>query len=279
MKKIVIVYILFMLCLQLLTAEATLKELWSTATDFKVPESVLFDPQAGCLYVSNINGAPGQKNGEGFLSKVDLSGHILELEWLAGLDAPKGMDIFGEKLYVTDIDRIIVIDRNRGTLLTVHSVPGAKFLNDIAVDSKGIVYISDSSGDAIYALEGGTVRKVISGGRYLRGPNGLFWEGDALLIGVQGRILRWEPEEQQLTVLVETTGGIDGLQPTGAGDYLISDWGGVVRLVSPPGKEQILLDVRGKKANTADFCYVAGKNLLVIPTFSGNQLWAFELVR
>ena len=43
-----------------------------------MPESVLFDPETECLYVSNINGGPGQKNGEGFLSKVDLNGEILD---------------------------------------------------------------------------------------------------------------------------------------------------------------------------------------------------------
>ena len=279
MKKTALAAVLLALCLQILGAEATLRERWSTALDFKVPESVFFDTQAGCLYVSNINGGPGQKNGEGFLSKVDLSGQILELEWVKGLDAPKGMGVYGEELYVTDIDRVVVIDKNRGTILVVHSVPGAKFLNDIAVDRRGKVYISDSSGDAIYTLEGGRITKVLSGGRYLKGPNGLFWEGDALLIGVRSRILRWKPGKEELTVLVETTGGIDGLQPTGAGDYLISDWSGIVRLVSPREEEQILVDVRGKKANTADFCYIPKKNLLVIPTFSGNQLWCFELMR
>jgi hypothetical protein len=49
--------------------------------------------------------------------------------------------------------------------------------------------------------------------------------------------------------------------------------------VSATEEEQVLMDVRGKKANTADFCYIPEKNLLVIPTFGGNQLWSFELVR
>jgi hypothetical protein len=279
MKRALLLVILPVLCLQILGAEATLKERWSTALDFKVPESVFFDPEAGCLYVSNINGGPTQKNGEGFLSRVDLTGQVLELNWITGLDAPKGMGLYGEKLYVTDIDRIVVIDKNRGTILTVRSVPGAKFLNDIAVDPKGTVYISDSTADAIYALNGGTVRKILGGGRYLKGPNGLFWEGDSLLIGVRNRILLWNPEEEELTVLVKTKGGIDGLQPTGVGDYLVSDWSGIVRLVSPSQEEQILMDVRDKKANTADFCYIQEENLLIIPTFSGNQLWSFELVR
>jgi DNA-binding beta-propeller fold protein YncE len=279
MKKIALSAVLFVLCLQVLAAEATLRERWSSAQDFEVPESVFFDPEAGCLYVSNINGGPSQKNGKGFLSKVDPEGRILELEWVTGLNAPKGMGVYGEELYVTDIDRIAVIDKDRGTILTVHSVPGAKFLNDIAVDPEGTVYVSDSSGDAIYSLAGGRIAKVLSGGRHLKEPNGLFWEGDALLVGVQGRILRWKPGEGQPAVLVETTGGIDGLQPTGAGDYLISDWSGIIRLVSPREEEQVLMDVRGKKVNTADFCYITEKNLLVVPTFSGDRLWSFELVR
>ena len=279
MKRAALLGILFLLCLPLLGAEATLRERWSTALVFKVPESVFFDPEAGCFYVSNINGGPAQKNGVGFISKVDLNGQILDLEWVTGLNAPKGMGVYGEKLYVTDIDRIAVIDKKHGTILTFHSVPEAKFLNDIAVDPKGTVYISDSSANTIYALEGGKITTVLSGGRYLKGPNGLFWEGDALLIGVRSRILRWKPDKEELTVLVKTAGGIDGLQPTGTGDYLISDWSGILRLVSPTEEEQVLMDVTSQKANTADFCYIPEKNLLVVPTFGGNQLWSFELVR
>jgi len=279
MKRTVIFGIFILLCLRMLGAEATLRERWSTPLVFEVPESVFFDPEAGCCYVSNINGGPSQKNGKGFLSKVDINGEVLDLDWITGLNAPKGMGIHGEKLYVTDIDRIVVIDKNRGTVLTAHSVPGAKFLNDIAVDPEGTVYISDSSADTIYALEDGRITTVLSGGRYLKGPNGLFWEGGTLLIGVRSRILRWNPDKEELTVLVKTSGGIDGLQPTGAGDYLISDWSGIVRLVSPSGEEQVLMDVTSKKANTADFCYISEKNLLIVPTFGGNQLWSFELMR
>ena len=279
MKRAALLGVVLLFCYQLLGAEATLRERWSTAPVFKVPESVFFDPEAEYLYVSNINGGPAQKNALGFLSKVDLNGQALDLEWITGLDAPKGMAVHGEKLYVTDIDRLVVIDKNRGSVLTVYPVPGAKFLNDIAVDPKGTVYISDSSAEAIYALEGGRITTVLSGVRYLKEPNGLFWEGDALLIGVRSRILKWKPNKGELTILVKTAGGIDGLQPTGAGDYLISDWSGIVRLVSPAEEEQVLLDISSQKANTADFCYIPEKNLLVVPTFGGNQLWSFELVR
>lgn len=88
----------------------------------------------------------------------------------------------------------------------------------------------------------------------------------------------WIPRGRSV-VFVETAGGIDGLQPTGAGDYLISDWRGIVRLVSPPSEGQVLMDVTSQKANTADFCYIRAKNLLIVPTFNRNQLWSFELVR
>ncbi len=279
MKRVALLGVLLLFCIQILGAEAMLRERWSTALVFKVPESVFYDHEAECLYVSNINGEPAQKNGKGFLSKLGLNGQILELKWITGLDAPKGMGIQGEKLYVTDINRIVVIDKDRGTILTVHPVPGAKFLNDIAVGSDGTVYISDSSSDTIYAFKDGEISKVLRRSRQLKEPNGLFWEGEALLIGVLDRILRWNPGKEELTVLVETAGGIDGLQPTGEGDYLISDWRGIIRLVSPRGEGRVLMDVTSQKANTADFCYIHEENLLIVPTFGGNQLWSFELVR
>jgi hypothetical protein len=44
--------------------------------------------------VSNIDGKPDQKDQRGFISEVSPSnGSVVELDWLTGLNAPKGMAI------------------------------------------------------------------------------------------------------------------------------------------------------------------------------------------
>jgi hypothetical protein len=78
----------------------------------KTPESVIYAPKHYILFVSNIDGEPDQKDQKGFISKVSLSnGSITELNWLTGLDAPKGMAIYNNsKLYVSDITDLVEIE-------------------------------------------------------------------------------------------------------------------------------------------------------------------------
>jgi len=82
----------------------------------RIPESVLYNPSEDIIYVSNINGKPTEKNGKGFISKVSLSGEILVLKWVTGLNAPKGSDIYQDSLYVADIDELVEIDLKTGRM-------------------------------------------------------------------------------------------------------------------------------------------------------------------
>ncbi|MCK4548774.1 MAG: ATP/GTP-binding protein, partial [Candidatus Krumholzibacteria bacterium] len=77
---------------------------WATDPVFKVPESVCWDFDREILYVSNIAGNPGEKDGEGFISRVSIEGEVRKLRWVTGLNAPKGMAVFGGRIYVSDID-------------------------------------------------------------------------------------------------------------------------------------------------------------------------------
>ena len=75
---------------------------------FMTPESVLHDPDADVYLVSNIQGDPFEKDDNGFISRVSPDGVVLELRWIDGakenvdLDAPKGMAILGDELWVAD---------------------------------------------------------------------------------------------------------------------------------------------------------------------------------
>ena len=116
---------------------------WATEQVFDVPESVYWDFDREILYVSNIAGNPGEKDGEGFISRLSIDGEVRKLKWVTGLNAPKGMAAYGGRLYVSDIDELAVIDIRTDSVVERHPAEGAIFLNDVAVDAKGNVYISD----------------------------------------------------------------------------------------------------------------------------------------
>lgn len=76
----------------------TLTRLWTTDTVLRTPESVLYDKAHDIIYVANVNLNPWEKDGNGFISRLDTKGNILELQWVSGLNGPKGMGILNDHL-------------------------------------------------------------------------------------------------------------------------------------------------------------------------------------
>ena len=150
-----ITYILAIICISFSISAQQLEEIWATEAIFDTPESVLVDRQNNCLYVSNIGGQePWKKDGNGFISKLGTDGKMLEKEWVKGLNAPKGMTIIKDKLFVADIDQVAVIDIKTGKITKIHTCEGSSTLNDIT-DGKGKkILITDSRGRALYELDG-----------------------------------------------------------------------------------------------------------------------------
>ena len=116
--------------------EHQLVKKWETDTLLKVPESVLYDADNKVLYVTNIDGQPWEKDNKGSVGKVGLDGSIITVDWVSGFQAPKGMALYKNKLYVADVDKVGVIDIINGTLSQTIPVEGALALNDITVDKK-----------------------------------------------------------------------------------------------------------------------------------------------
>jgi len=104
-------------------AHAEPKLIWETE-GFDSPESVVLDKGAGVLYLSNVNGAPTEANGKGYVSKLSRDGQVLEKEWVRGLNGPKGLGVHDGKLYAADINQVAEIDIKTGKILKIHEAPG-----------------------------------------------------------------------------------------------------------------------------------------------------------
>ncbi|MGD9295376.1 MAG: hypothetical protein PVI41_10880, partial [Roseobacter sp.] len=87
-----------------------------TLEGLEAPESAYFDEARNVLYVSNINGEPLAKDGNGYISRIGPDGQMQEAKWITGLDAPKGLVSDGATLYVSDIDRLVAIDIEKGRI-------------------------------------------------------------------------------------------------------------------------------------------------------------------
>ncbi|ODR97877.1 hypothetical protein AUC68_10040 [Methyloceanibacter methanicus] len=261
------------------------KEVWRTQ-GLQQPESVLFDPERNVLYVSNMVGGPTDKDGNGYIAKLSPDGKILEAEWVKGLNAPKGMAVRGDRLYVADIDRLVVIDIGKGDISKVYEAPDAKFLNDVAVDKDGRVFVSGTLTNTIYALDGDTFGVWLSSDD-LAGPNGLYADDDRLIVASwgKGEMMSAKPDHlrtidlksKEIAALGDGTpiGNLDGLAPDGNGGFLVTDWvAGALFQVEPSGKAEKLLDLN---QGTADLSYRSDEKLVMIPFMKDGVLAAYRL--
>jgi hypothetical protein len=256
----------------------TLTLKWETDTVLTTCESVLYDSSRDLLYVSNINGVPDGKDGNGFISKVNLDGKVQDLQWIKGLNAPKGMAMFKDKLYVADIDRVIEIDVNKSKINKTYAVEGAKFLNDVTVDSAGRVFVSDTQAGNIILIENGKLSKWMEG---INSPNGLLSEGGRLqMLTFMGQTLSTiDVASKQVTLNADSIENLDGIEALGDGSYIISSWNGMIHFVDPTWKSTTILDLRADSVNTADIEYIQDKKLLFVPTFFKNTVRAYEVSR
>lgn len=140
MKSLFIIS-LSLICVQVQAQQHKMEKIWETDSIIATPESVLHHSKTGILYVAQIDGEPGGADGKGGIGKVGVDGKIIDLNWITGLNAPKGMAIHGNNLYVADLTEIIIIDLTVGKVEQKIAVDGAIFLNDVTADNKGIIYI------------------------------------------------------------------------------------------------------------------------------------------
>lgn len=251
-----------------------LEKLWETDTVVRIPESVLPDFKKKILYVSEIEGNPSAVDGKGGIAKIGLDGKIINLDFTTGINSPKGLGRVGNQLYAADLSEVVVIDIKTGKVISKIPVDSAKMLNDITVDDKGIVYVSDSKTKKIHRIEKGKVTTFLTN---VNGINGLkAINNDLYILG--GQKFMKADSKGNLTQITTLSCGGDGLEPVGNGDFLITCWSGHIFYVTADGKIETLLDSEPQKMNTADLGYDTVNHILYVPTFFGKKVVAYKLI-
>lgn len=257
--------------------------------DMRTPESAYLDEGSGYLFVSQIDGQPDQRDGKGRISKLGLDGSVITADWFTSLNAPKGLRSFGGTLWVADLDEVIGIDVATAKENARIKLDGAVFLNDVAVGADGTVYVSDMLGNKIYAIKDGKAT-VFAEGEQLEYPNGLFVEGERLIVGgwgtkpaadfstkVPGHLYALDLKTKQKTLITkQPLGNIDGVEQEARGGYLVTDYlAGKLIQVSQSGESRV---VRTFKPGLADhtFLYAQG-DILIAPHMNENTVGAYDI--
>ena len=262
-------------------------ELWSV-DGFSNPESALYDSERNIIYVSNVDGDSADKDGAGHISRITKDGKMQDAEWVTGLNAPKGLVQHDNLLYVSDVDQLVSIDVDTGEINNTWDAEGAEFLNDLAIDEDGRVYVSDMLTDSIYRLDGDELSLWLQD-EALQHPNGLQIDGNQLLIAPWGKDLQDDFSTKVLGHLIavdiasksistigsgEPVGNLDGLESDGEGNWLVTDWmAGALYRIDVDGNTELLLDMN---QGSADLGVINNEAMVLVPMMIDNKVIAIS---
>lgn len=259
------------------------------------PESVLYDPVADEYLVSNMNGSPVAKDNNGFITVLSPDGRVRAAKFIEGgkngvsLDAPKGMAISGNKIFVADIDTLRVFDRRTGKKLADIAVPGATFLNDVSAAPDGTVFFTDSGyrqgpkqldpsgSDAVYAFQDGTLQTLVKDAT-LGHPNGIIATGLGVWVVNAGNNELWAVDlknaaKGEVTHLPK--GNLDGMAVLANGELLVSSWDGKAIFRGRPGQE--FKEVLSTPEVPGDIGLDTRRNRLLVPLFLYDRIEVWDL--
>ncbi|HUF28273.1 MAG TPA: SMP-30/gluconolactonase/LRE family protein [Gemmatimonadaceae bacterium] len=267
---------------------------------FQTPESVLHDRDLDVYFVSNINGNPSAADDNGFISRLRPDGTIDSLRFIAGgrggvtLNAPKGMAVRGDTLWVADIDHLRGYHKRTGALVANVSLAAqsARFLNDVAVGPDGAIYITDTgiqfaadgsmTAPGPYRIfrvgpQGRAVTVAIEGDTLAR-PNGITWDArNERFIVVQfggTAVLGWRPGQAAPTRIAVGPGQFDGVEVLVDGRILVSSWAdSSIHVIDATTMRRAIGGVNAP----ADIGVDRQRNRVLIPLFMDNRVEVWDL--
>ena len=271
-----------------------LVKLWeiSPTQGLRSPESIVYDPARNCLYVSNFNVQggfikKGDYSPDEFISKLSLSGEILDIKWLEGVASPLGMtlDSDAQVLYAVERERVLTIDTRgkKGKVLRSISLKGSKFPNDIAMDSKGRLYVSDAenqiwrsanpASDAVFELwyKGEEISLV----------NGLLVQGDELFAACdndRGIVAINLETKATRTIARPRIGPLDGIRYDEEKCLYVSWFRGRLARIYPDNRIEEIIDTSAEGPGIADFECIPEKRILILPDSLGHSITAYRLL-
>lgn len=259
--------VLIMILYTAVSAQHSLEKLWETdSVTLRNPESVLYDSISSSLYVSSMNA--------GTIVRIGTDGKIIRNDWVTGLTSNKGSALFGGFLFVAETAAVAVIDVNKAIIIKRIPVEGAVMLNDLAVDSKGIIYVTDTRAGKVYRIEGDKPAVYLEN---MPGANGLLTINTDLYVLTSASIQKIDVKKEITKIADGFEAGLDGIVMVAANEFIISNYKGILYYVKADGTKEVLLDTRANQIMANDISYNSKTKTLFVPSFSTNRVIAYKV--
>jgi hypothetical protein len=244
---------------------------WVTSGEFCEPETVLPLPD-DTLLISNVCGF--KKPGSGFLTLLNSDGNVIDWRIVDGLDAPLGMALQEDRLFIIDMNRVKIFSWPEYKLLEVIDL-NTEVANDITVANDDTIYVSDTAGHKVVQIEKDGAQSVFTGKSQFQGANGIHIDGKTLFIG---GIRLWQVDlvDQSVTAIgPDWLTDIDGIEMEPDGTLQITPVAGPLIRFCNSGESEIL---EGDGISSANHGYAAKLGLALIPTGFDNTVVAIRII-
>lgn len=247
------------------------------------PESARYDRDLDVWFVSNVNGSPTAKDNNGYISRLRPDGTPYNIKFIEGgkkgvtLNAPKGLAIKGDTLWVADIDFARAFNKRTGAAIANVGAQGrVKFLNGAAVGPDGAIYMTDTGGDQVIRVTRGAATSALTSPK-LEGPNGIAWdpkESRFAIVSYRGKgIYGWKPGQKEVQSLGSGPGQQDGVVALPDGRLLVTSWADSSLFVLDGGKTR---KVAAGIASPADIDFSEKDSRVAVPQLMANKVQFWE---
>ena len=260
---------------------------------FSQPESAYFytsgstDP--GVYFISSTNG-----DDVGWVSKLAADGSMIDSRLATDLRHPMGMRVSGKRLWINNTTEIVGLNLDNPDDRIVHPIDGAISLNDLATDSSGHAYVSDSMNSRVVRVDLATGENSTYISTLPSSPNGVLIQGDRLYIASWG-VMSDRPEERaewitktagdlywvslkdskkSRHIIVPELGNLDGVEIDQKGNIYVSDWeSGKLYKISSGAKMVVDLGQYGQGLADIGLNSLTGE--LVLPVMLSSEVLFF----
>jgi sugar lactone lactonase YvrE len=234
-----------------------------------------------------MQGLGSDKDNHGFILRVSAADYrrmsIFAQSGQGGveLNAPKGMAIQGDTLWVADIDVLRGFNRVTGASVAAVDLRPYKavLLNDVALGPDGALYITDTGiimsekgvlhpgGDKVFRLKGRSI-EVLPLSPPIAWPNGITWDA----VGKRWLLVTFDPFASEVssiqqggsarTKLASGIGRFDGVEVLADGRILVSAWSDSSIHAFADGKDERIIR---NLSQPADIGIDTRRNRIAIP--------------